>query len=334
MSDNRGWVYDDNGTIVYRASSLGSCTRSLVAARLGESQFPFNASIRAAMDESSDAEEKAIHAYRVMTGHDVIWQQKEVELNIKIDLDLTQTTVGSYDIPVIVRGHIDGLDQTDDCIIEVKCFSGRNFAAYDMDGLGAPALKHLRRRYKLQAAVYGHATERPVRFVIYNKHAEGEEDRLIIGPMTDPGMYESITAIQSHIQFIEQCAEMDDLPPCDADCKEGDPYSEAHIFASPTDGGDELEKLLSRHRELSAQMDELKIAKEELTDVIKSVYGVGKHVAGRYTASISHVTSMRCDTKKVKKRYPEVYDDCLVESSTVRMVVTESGQGKVEESDV
>lgn len=162
-----GWVYQDKGTVVYRASSLGSCIRSLVAARLGESAAGPNAGLRAAMDASSGLEDECIRRFGIeMASSDVIWQQKEVELSVCNHPD------GEPNVPnavVIVRGHIDGMSMYDDTILEVKALGEGNWAKW-IDGKNVHEslanLGTLGDKYRIQAALYGHATERRVRFVI------------------------------------------------------------------------------------------------------------------------------------------------------------------------
>lgn len=318
MSDNRGWCYDEDGLTVFRAYSLGSCTRSLVAARLGEDAVGPNATVRAAMDASSALEEKAIAEYRRQTGHDVIWQQKEVTLPIN---------------NVIVRGHIDGLDRITDEILEVKCFSSRNFEAYCDRWLDAPILAHLRRKYIWQGAVYGHATGRKVRYVIYNKQADTKDDASVLinyDHVFDPADLVDMEKITRRIKFIERCAEEDELPDCDAGCRESDPYGECHIFEGVKEGDSDLLTILARYQELKGILGSaekktgLLGEMEDLKEHIKSEYGEGKWVVGPFTANIVRKKgASRLNTKALRKDHPDIVEAYTkIGTPVVQLIVT------------
>lgn len=317
MSDGeKGWVYQERDILVFRASSLGSCTRSLVAAVLGEHAAPFNETIRTAMNASAALEDKAIEEYRRQTGHDVIWQQKRVELDV---MD-----------KVVVRGHIDGLDQTTDEILEVKAMSATNFANYEAGGLDA--MKPYTRKYKWQGAAYGHATERRVRYVILNKQPEKADGEPVINydAVYDPEELVPRQEIVDRISFILSCAEADELPDCDADCRESDPYGECHIFESVKEGDAELLTLLARHQELVAILGSadkgtgLLGEKEAIRERIKEEYGQGKHVVGPFTANIVQKRGAeRINTKRLRKERPDVAEEFMeIGAPSVQLIVT------------
>lgn len=296
----KGWYHVEDGVGIYRASSFGSCIRSLTAARLGEPETPPGKSLQAAMDASSALEDSAYEGLSILTGGTVIWQQKTVELDIP-----------SHD--VIIRGHIDGLWQEEDDIIEVKWLSQRNFDLYNsrgLDGLGNLGVK-----YFWQGAIYGHATSRNIRFVIGNKNALPDAswaDRLIIAPAVDPSTLVSIEQIRARISDIERYAADDEYPDCVQGCTEWDSYGHIHIFDSPTQGSDELKDLLDLHYELKMQIDELTMQKDAIAESIKQSYAEGKYTAGPYTMNLYRVNPTRFDKKAAEKVYPGIIEICTV----------------------
>lgn len=299
-----GWSYLDGDVVVYRAYSFGSCIRSLVASRLGETATPPGATLRAALDRSSSLEDEAIRRYEQVTGHEVIWQQKTVELDV--------------DDKLIVRGHVDGLDRQDDGIIEVKCLGQGYFDKWNAggwEGLGSLGLKYL-----WQAALYGHATDRKVRFVIFNKDAEvtdGDDD-IIIEPWCFPGELVDIKDIVERVAMIEDFVDRDEYPECDRGCTRWDAYGHIHLF---TDGpkvvkgeaGDDLLQLLERHYELKQLIADLTDERDSISDRIKDEFGEGKHAVGPFVARVEkRKGSARIDTRRLRKERPDVAEEFTV----------------------
>lgn len=347
MTDTRqdGWVYfTESGRPVYRASSLGGCIRSLTAARLGESAMRPNAGLRAAMEASSSLESEIVRRVETELGDGkVIWQQKRVELLVELTkgpiiADLGGPVDNKDSMTVIIRGHIDGLHQQSDSIIEIKALGPANFKKYN-EGGGLPALGKLGEKYAMQAAVYGHATNRKVRFVIGEKvkvsertgpGGIGEEnevtgwdiDRLIIEPAVSPESLVPLTDIYDRIRTIEDYASRDELPECTSGCREGDPYGEVHIFAPVNQGDDDLEVLLSEYDSVVSAIKNLEDEKGSLRERLIEEYGPGKYAAGIFSARIEKVKSSRFDVSWVKKSHPDIYDQGLVPSESVRVTVT------------
>lgn len=321
------WIYQDVDTKrwVYRASSLGSCIRSLVAARLGESAMGPHASLRAAMNASSGLEDEIVRRVETELGDGkVIWQQKRVELEVPDLLAIP-------DVLAIVRGHIDGLHQQSDSIVEIKALGPANFKKYN-EGGGLPALGKLGEKYAMQAAVYGHATDRKVRLVIGEKvkratpHGDGSFDwevgEVIIEPAVSPESLVPLADIYDRIRTIEDYASRDELPECTAGCREGDPFGEVHIFAPVNQGDEDLELLLSEYDSVVSRIKNLEDEKGSLRERLIEEYGPGKYAAGIYSARIEKVKSSRFDTSWLKKSHHDIYEQGLVPSESVRVTVT------------
>lgn len=305
------WCYIEDGLVVYRAYSIGNCIRSMTACRNGEDAFPFNAAIRASMDASSRLETEVIKQYIAETGHDVIWRQKLVQLQV-----FDEDGFGDSNLDIVIRAHIDGLDQQLDEITEVKSLSDTNWNAYMSGGLSAlPG--YLGHKYKWQAAVQGHAAGRKVRMVIGHKEKD-DNGQFYISEIYrsepyDPEDLVPIDVIRDKIRTIEEHAEMDELPECDQNCREGDPFGEVHFFESVKQGDDELLVKLARYQELKTLLGSEEKGTgllgefADLKDEIKERYEPGTHVVGPFTAKVvvSKPTE-RIDTKALRAEEPEV----------------------------
>lgn len=345
MNDvQRSWCYWDEKAraYVYRASSLGGCIRSLVAARLGESAFPPGQHFRKAMDASGGLESEVLRRFMEEVGDGLIsGQQQTVELKLSWD-----------DEPlVIVRGHIDAdYDSASDAaVIEVKVFgdnywerwiSGKNVLER-LDNLPG----FLGQKYRIQGGIYGHAKGKKVQYVIGHKvkvterfempglNLDPEElatwvvSEIHISPPIEPERLYPVADLHARIQFIEECAMNDELPPCDQNCRESDPYGEAHLFARPKTADNDLTAKLLRIEELktivgTAERDKngnrqgLLGELEDLKDEVKNTYGNDltpeKITAGPLTASIVPMPGRESiDGKKLRKLYPDIAAECL-----------------------
>lgn len=339
--NSNDWIHNDDGVWIYRASSLGSCTRSLTAARLGESALPPGQRIQDAMAASAAREDEGVELYEKASGHTVVDQQKRVELTLPIHNEAHADIVGVS--PVLIRGHMDGVDEQDLCVVEVKWLSGTNFARYDLGGLAN--LGYLARKYRIQRNVYGLAVGKGIRMVICNKHAEGEEDLLIIDPPLDqpPYMPDDVDRreLERIVQTVEVHAEQDWLPDCDADCKQGDAYSECHIFEGPTIVDDaNLEKLLLRHQELKILLgsDDKNPEKRggllgEFADIKDELKSLGNDMAterfavGKFNLTVvANKGRESVDSYFLRKNYPDVYAESLKLGSPYRTVIVKKAK--------
>lgn len=343
MSDTKrdGWVFLDKGSAipVYRASTLGSCLRSLVSARCGESAFPFNASIQAAMDASSGLENVILNRIIAELGGELIWQQKEVELKVAASVESGDRIDNQV---VVIRGHIDALRQDDDSIIEAKALGPANFAKYNSGGL--EALGNLGKKYTWQGAIYGHATGRKVRFVIGEKVKVEDPvgwhiDNLIIEPPVDPQSLVPLEEIVARVQEVERYAAEDVLPECTDGCREGDPYSESHVYPSAELGGEELESKLLRYSELKNLLGDadkgtgLLGEYEDIKEWVKQEYGdereTRKVTVGPFNVTVvANKGQSRVDSKWLRKSHPDIYEQALVPGRPYRtLIVKRVGDG-------
>lgn len=328
-----GWAYWEGDKLIVRASAAWKCMSGIVAAALGEPGFPPGSFVRSAMDVSSELEDVAIAEYRKRTGHPVIWQQKTLELDLGT---------------VVIRGHIDGMDQPDDDLLEVKWLSGRNFDLYNRGGLDA--LGNLGLSYKGQAAIYGHSVKRDIRFVIGNKEGspnDPDNEWLIIEPPVTAESLVPLAEIEERMAQVLDCALNDVIPDCDRGCSKNEAYAHVHIFPAVNMGGAELEEKLARIAALDKVIkaltgdDKHQVIEEAISitippgptlsalkDAVKQECGTGTHIAGRYKAIISPMGGVNLATKEFKKRYPEIYDEFAVPRSGSKIIVTQVGNGE------
>lgn len=339
-----GWVYFDRdaGCYVYRTFCIGSCIRSLTAARLGESAFPVHANLRKAMDVSAALEDEILEKLQ----KEFIWRQKTVELGVGISFDTEDTTESRK---VIVRGHIDALEQDSDCIVDVKVLSEANYSAYEDGGL--KALGKLGTKYLWQGAVYGHATGRKFRFglglKVKNDKGEWNIVRVRLTDPMDPEEMVPLATIQDRIRTIESYAERDELPDCTDGCREGDSYSECHIFFAPAQGDDETHEKLVRYLELKELLgsDDKDPNKrkgllgeyEDIKDWMKETYGnwrtTEKVTSGPITASvIPNKGREGLDTKRLRKELPSIYEQYIRFGDPFYTLIVKVSAGRGEEA--
>lgn len=260
------------------------------------------------MDASSEAESSALAAFvasRTKTAT-VIWQQKTIELPFE---------------GASIVGHIDGLHQEDDIILEVKSFGKALFKKYDNGGLDA--LGPLGITYRWQAAIYGHALDRPIRFLIFNKVTE----ELIDEPPVKATDLVPLGDIQNRLLAVEDFASRDEYPACDRGCMRGQAYSHVHLFDSVTIGDSDLTAKLDRYHSLDQTIKELTDQKKELADELKGSYPPGQYVAGGYKAVISKVNTGRFDTTALRKHHPDIYEEFYVPRTDIRLTVKEVSGG-------
>ena len=149
MSDDPYVKVNDDGTVQYRASSLGGCDLALLAARLGYDVVPIrpDAPIMQVFAAGHRIEEE------VLAQREVSSQQKQVWMQV------TRR--------IFVIGHIDGIEG--DYIDEVKSQNQEEwdrFAAHHWDGGFFP-------KYKWQVSVYMHALNMPLRLIRALRDKEG-----------------------------------------------------------------------------------------------------------------------------------------------------------------
>lgn len=337
-TEQKGWIYfdPDVGMYVYRGFSFGNCIRSLVAARQGESEFP-NQYLQPYLDASSGLEDTIIN--RLAADHNVvpIWQQKTVELPIEV---ICEGPDGKFPAKVLIRGHLDLADRVTDDIIEAKALGPANFEKYNSGGLAA--LGTLGQKYAVQAGVYGHATQRRVRFAIGEKLKDEETGEFSIGrviyePAVNAESLITRDLIELRVRTIEEFAAIDELPACDMGCRENDSYGEVHLLNSPEQGDDDLLVKLIRYNELKEILGDadkgtgLLGELEDIKEYVKQEYGdareTRKVTVGPFTASIVAQKGREfIDRKWLQKNHPDIADAATRIGSPFMQLIVKKAQ--------
>ncbi len=203
MGDDRPNTYvEDDGTVIYRASSLGNCIKSLVASRLGMEPMPHPDWLLEKFEEGNTNEPVILKMLE-----DAGWGYSDgAQLEVEIP-------VGKG---IKIRGHLDQIgfdglaDSPSDHVVEVKAFGKSFYEKFMKQGImGFPY-------YVMQLAIYMAATGMPAAFVVGVKNDEGVVDRIGINfyELKDLG---GIGAVKAKIARVEQWVKKGELPPCDYD---------------------------------------------------------------------------------------------------------------------
>lgn len=191
MGDDRPIRYvehADDGTptkIVYRASSLGTCERALIASARGVQPLPHPEWFQEVLEEGNEAEPQILAMWDEMTGIPTGDQQREFELWV-MDVE-----VGDVEVPVVVRAHVDGVSCDESgrfTIREAKKFRPSTWETWKRKGCEINVL------YPWQVSAIMHAC-----------HALNDEMPLVemIG-----GRWDDETR-----QVVELCPQFLDMPP-------------------------------------------------------------------------------------------------------------------------
>jgi len=163
VSDNRPARYvEADGTVVYRASSLGMCDRIFSALDAGYDPMAHPAWFQEVLDEGTNAEDAIRDMWEDRYANQVFNTQGEVELEVMDG--------------VVIRGHIDG--QAGDALWEAKKFRPSTWSKFIRSGVEAMPW------YPMQTSIY--------------MHALGLQEMYFVGGLFDPDT-KTILDIVQHI---------------------------------------------------------------------------------------------------------------------------------------
>ena len=148
--DDRPAVYIEDGTYVFRASSLKTEDCQLIRTLQGETPNAHSANTLAAFAAGHEWEPKIIERYEGMRDAKFTEDQKEVVLQVASN--------------IIVRGHIDGIIVEDDgtqTLGEVKCLAPTTMDSIRRAGTVGGAFG-----YDIQLSIYMHALGLPGEWVV------------------------------------------------------------------------------------------------------------------------------------------------------------------------
>lgn len=300
MSDNRPYVYVENGTPVYRASSIGLPLRCLTAARAGETPLEAPEYLRRAA-EAGNRYEVIVKDRLTADGYVVGEEQGFVELLVPVG-GLNGNEFAK------IRGHLDATSITSpddplDRMLEVKSMSENVFTkwtAHRFDSFPT---------YAAQLSVYMHAVDKPALYAVVCR----DTDEIELIPYDEPPI--EFEDIANKVRAVESLHAQGIMPPC-----HGAQYSCAFDYLCdrrdidpadvPPDDDSVLAEALERYdemREMGKQYDVLKANARD--DVIAALAGRKKAIVG--TTSVSYVTSKRktLSTKKLRARLGDELDD-------------------------
>ena len=199
MSDKPMAYWDDDLSVwVYRASSIYSCSKALIAARMGVEGDEPPESMQLRFADGHLHEPAIIASIEKQTG----WKQQPSGSQETIEIDV---------IPgeVIIRGHVDGIGHNpafnpDLRVLEAKALADSGYKTWLSQGFNAFPY------YRDQLTVYMAALDMPAVFAVKNKNSGVVDVKMIDD---QPG---DLEAILERVRQIEYQAREDELPgPCD-----------------------------------------------------------------------------------------------------------------------
>ena len=207
MNENdRPDVYeDDEGRIIYRASSLGSCTKRLAAVRMGYTQIPVPGKMMKVFKAGAEAEEAAVTDLE-RDKLKIYNRQAEVQLQVSNN--------------ILVVGHIDGRlydRNNDEYVLEIKSMNDEawnDFVKYSWDVPG------LVQKYKWQCSIYMLAKHLPLYFAAYNRDTADIYTSIVLTP------FFGYTDIAARVLTIEGMALNGTLP---KECEQAFPCPVAYL---------------------------------------------------------------------------------------------------------
>jgi hypothetical protein len=198
LGDNRPSVYLEGENVIYRASSLGSCVKYLVASSLGyEDQrgAKWDDLLERSAEEGNLHEDAVIAKLKTTEQVDVLHQQDEIQVQV---------------IPkVFIRGHCEGVlnypDRPNE-LLEIKSMSTKQFAKWQNHQFGAFE------RYAWQISCYMQAfPDYDVRYIV-KRREDGYMVELTI-PAHEPPI--PLSVIRKKVLIAEKYRRKGQLPPCD-----------------------------------------------------------------------------------------------------------------------
>lgn len=156
MGDNRPAVYveEDTERVVYRGSSIGTCTKILIASRMGIEAQATPDWMQKKFDEGNRFEDEIIRRFEEKVGVKVVNQQQELEYEL----------LGGK---CLIRAHIDG-EVRNEALVEVKAFSKSTWEKWERHKFKGF------KQYAYQVSLYMHVKELyKLYFVVGVKNADG-----------------------------------------------------------------------------------------------------------------------------------------------------------------
>lgn len=275
-------VYTEDGVTFFRASSIGACTRGLVACRLGVQPQPPTEKLAGYMEDSSLAEE-VVRTQLVRKGYGIEGDQDEVFL------DLPEGRI---------TGHVDGYGEIAPhgrFVLEIKAFGRTLFEKYakgGLQGLGPP----FTRMYEMQVSAYMVATGLPALMVVHGKEHGLTMEKWVEEPFYDEDQ------LRWRLSEIQEWAQEGKYPPCDAKCGPWSWYWWVHEQRKETAVGDEeLGSKLAKLTKLKEQKKLIDAEHDALRDEIREEVGHGTLTASGYSVTVARFMKKMTDYERMRR---------------------------------
>lgn len=301
MSDDRPSVYVEGDRVIYRASAVGGCLRSLVACRLGYAPLPFDDASELRMAEGN-LHEPAVINHLENDGWVIVDQQREVEL-----------VIGDR---IVIRGHIDGAGGRGPSaparVVEVKAMGQDPYNEWLARGFDG------NQRYGTQLSVYMAALGLPGLMVAKNRNT----GYVHVTEVDEPPV--PVATIKARVARIEAIARTGELPDCDVASLWGCPFRYLHdqkdLDSVTTVDDQEVDALAAAYdhaRTLATQADAMKkTARDHLAEVVRAR---GKVRTGRWSVSCAMEKKTRVDLNKLRAEIDVSPYEIASEVETVRV---------------
>ena len=290
------WL-DNEGTPCYAPSAFGGCPRALVAARLGYDQMSPPDALQKVYSAGHSSEDECVELLK-SRGWNIHSQQDEAVLEVATKFGralLIGHIDGEYDTYEMVGADEDGLIAAEG-IAEIKSQGRAAWDRYEVEG----PTGDLWERYEWQASVYMLAKGKPLTWIRWLRHEEGEEPSWAVHSLTVPP--HSIEEITARIEMVEEYAAKSELPPCGTE-RWGCPYFYLHEGYKPPDDAVEvvgLEALCAKYEKYRVQEADAKRERDRVRARIQelmSEVGASRGIEGHGRVTISTQVRKSLDEK-------------------------------------
>jgi len=330
---------NDEGKIIYRASGLGGCVRSLVLSRLGVTPSPPSDFMAERFQEGHDWEREVLargleqaggQGWVEVTNPDhlalygrVVQEEGDV-MQVETELAWSNKVIRCH--PDAIAVNRDGLDQR---VVEAKFLSSEFASAkYREIDKATKAGKHpalgLGEQYAWQVAVEMLSTGLPMLYVIGEKEVGENEDggRVVTGIGTvqvwewdEPPF--SLAEVKARVLEVEGYVARGEMPPCPVPlqypCGFWREHEEREEIEEITDP--ELDKLVEEFARANGEAHKLADRAAKLkVQMLERMRGIGMNSGKGHGLIVSRVSARPGNVswakwaQEVKKKHPEVTD--------------------------
>lgn len=329
MSDNRPIVYEENGTLVLRASSIGMPVRCLTAAAKGYDPLPAPEFLTKAA-ESGNRYERIVKDRLRGEGWAITGEQDYVDVPVSER--------------IVIRGHLDAwhifppdisgvlgfewatlVAPGSDMMLEVKSMSGRVFDKWLSQGFAGFE------SYAWQLSVYMRATGRPALYVVVNRDDDAVYDFRVVD--VPPVPWQQVRQKAMLVDYWRKRADMPEctghtyLCPFDYLCDRRElAFEEIEDGSLPT-----IDRLAAEYDQQRRLMADVKGRQEAIrSEILVALGGRDGVDTGRWRVKRATVGTKSLDKGALSQYLATVgrkLDEFMEESSHERLTVTEGDEG-------